>query len=170
MAIITKLFNLLKTSHKEEATCVLLDLLISGTMSAAACVPDYDMTEALGTEYWRGLTNEEVELVFRTGKPPKIDWFGAVTLVDDWAIDLLPPVQNIGSASEAILPDVGAKRGPQPSIDWQVVWAGVILISNRRGTFPHQEEVMREVAEWCDENFGEGTAPSESILKEKSYG
>jgi hypothetical protein len=25
---------------------------------------------------------------------------------------------------------------------------------------------MREVAEWCDENFGEGAAPSESILKE----
>ncbi len=60
MAIITKLFNLLKTSHKEEATCVLLDLLISGTISAAACVPDFDMTKALGTEYWRGLTNEEI--------------------------------------------------------------------------------------------------------------
>ena len=102
MLIITKLFNLLKISHKEDATCVLLDLLISGTISAAACVPDYDMTEALGTEYWRGLTNEEVELVFRTGKPPKINWSGAVTLVDDWSIDLLPPVQNIGPSPDPV--------------------------------------------------------------------
>ena len=166
MVIITKLFNLLKTSHKEEATCVLLDLLISSTISAAACVPDYDMTKALDAEYWRGLTNEEIELVFRTGKPPKINWFGAVTLVDDWSIDLLPPAQNIGPSSETIMPDVGAKRGRQPSIDWQVVWAGIILIVHRRGTCPHQEELMTEVAAWCDENFGEGTAPSESILKE----
>jgi len=166
MVIITKLFNLLKTSHKEEATCVLLDLLVSETISATACVPGHDISQALDSEYWRGLTNEEVELMFRTAKPAKIDWFGAVTLVDDWAIDLLPPAQNIGPASETILPDVGAKRGRQPSIDWRVVWAGVVLIVNRRGTCPHQEELMREVAEWCDENFGEGAAPSESILKE----
>ena len=167
MPVITKLFNLLRISHEEDATCVLLDLLVSETISATACVPGYDISQALDSEYWRGLTNEEVELMFRTAKPAKIDWFSAVTLVDEWAIDLLPPAQNIGHASETRMPDLAARRGRHPSIDWEVVWAGIVCIILRHGKCPHQEELAKEVAEWCDENFGESTAPGETVLKEK---
>lgn len=172
---ITKIYNLLAVSHPMDATSVLRKLLISGTILAIASDRhNDDHYVRLDEYYWKMLGVEATEHAFLNSR---IDFeetwddgrkfvMSATVFVDDWAIDMLP-LPDAAQSEEPNYIGTGEKRGRKPTIDWQVVWAGVAVILTRQKELPHQEELAKEVAEWCDRNFGDCAAPGVSGLKEK---
>jgi hypothetical protein len=171
--IITKLYNTLKTSHQDDAAGVLLGLLSSGQIPATASNQyDDDHVIDLDQIYWRSLKAEQAEQIFQDGNAvikekmrsgEEVD-FKVHIFVHDWALDLLP----IGSAAAST--GASSKRGREPVIDWTVVWIGVVYLMSQPKRPTNQNELIRDISLWCNENFGDGVAPGETVLKEKLSG
>jgi hypothetical protein len=171
--LITKLYNHLKLIHLEDAATVLCGLLTAGTIPATAFDPVNDDHEVrLDKSYWKSLTAEQSEQVFQDGSAAvkevmhsgKEINFRMHIFVPDWALDLLP----IGSAAAST--GASSKGGREPVIDWTVVWIGVVYLMSQPKRPTNQEELIRDISFWCDENFGDGVAPGETVLKEKFSG
>jgi len=171
--LITKLYNTIKTSRQDDAADVLLGLLSSGKILATASILYVDdHVINLDLIYWRSLKAEQAEQIFQDGTAfikekmasgKDVD-FQMHIFVPDWALDLLP----IGSAAAST--GASSKRGREPVIDWTVIWIGAVYLMSQPKRPTNQKELIHDISFWCDENFGDGVAPSETVLKEKFSG
>jgi hypothetical protein len=142
---------------------------------------NHDHDIRLYDDYWQSLTATEAENVFRTGHAnipevlnsgKKVN-FSMHIFVPEWACGILPVSGNKASADPIAIANevsdpgsVGGKRGPRPTLDWPVIWAGVTLIIHQKKGCPIQDDLVKDISEWCETYFGDGAAPSETVLKE----
>jgi hypothetical protein len=180
--LITKIYNDLKSAHGDGAAAALMKLLISSQIPATASDMDNDDHDIrLYDDYWQSLTAAEAENVFRTGHaniPEVLDSgkkvnFSMHIFVPEWVCGLSALHENKASADRIAIANevsdpgrVGRKRGPRPTLDWPVIWAGVASIIHRQKECPIQDDLVKEISEWCEAYFGDGAAPSETVLKE----
>ena len=170
--LITQLYNTLKTSHPDDATEVLLEMLTSGKVPASASDPQNDDNVVLlDKHHWQSLSPELAMQIFREGNAPiKQDMrhgpveFQMLIFVPEWSLGILP-VEEPSTPT-----NVGGKRGRRAAIDWAIVWKGVVYLMSQQDRPTNQEELIRDISLWCDEHFGEGAAPSETALKENFSG
>jgi hypothetical protein len=170
--LITKVYNALKASHPEDATALLLGLLVDGKIAAVAVDPINDDHEIrLHSMYWKSRTAEQVEEIFSKGNGIFPERMRSGTLdflmnifIPGWTLDLLP--------AEASTPQTatGGKRGPRPAIDWSVVWTGATFLISQSEKPENLEDLVRETSSWCDEHFGDGASPGDTALKEAFSG
>ena len=181
--LITKIYNALRSTDGDGAADALKELLISNKIPAIASDMENDDHESrLDKFYWESLTAAEAENVFRTGSAniPEVLNSGQTVnflmhvFVPEWACDLLAARGNKASedptaiAKEVSEPaNAGRRRGPKPTLDWQVIWTGIaLIIHQQKGCPPSQEQLMTDISQWCMDHFGDNAAPGDTAIKD----
>jgi hypothetical protein len=172
LVLITKLYNNLKESCPENATTILHGMLLNDEITATASDPQNDDNVIdLDSIYWKSMTAEQAEKIFMKGigifKVPMasdtVD-FRMNVFVPSWTLDILPVKKQTPQAATT------SNRGPKPTYDWSVVWTGAAYLMSQQKKPKHLEDLIQDVAAWCDEHFGEGAAPGETVLKDNFSG
>lgn len=74
-----------------------------------------------------------------------------------------PPVVSQSDGSQ--------RRGPKPKYDWPAFCAYALTRLEHHGGFYgldwRQSDLEREMVTWCESNWGEGSVPGESTIREK---
>ena len=60
-----------------------------------------------------------------------------------------------------------SRRGPKPKYDWNAFYAEIAVRADLDGLPETAAELLRDMAEWCMNEWGENGVPGETMLKEK---
>lgn len=177
---LTEALNIVSEMVNDAAPSdTLLDILRDGNVSAegrhirmSPGVPDFNSWGPVSPDWWSGSIDWSENRVVRQGEPPRRGVFGTISLEPYEAIEDI----QISTAELKVAivggdlnrngnkgRNAGAPRGRPPKYNWPEFYAEIAVLADLDGLPERQAELERQMAEWCQEKWGQ--EPSESEIR-----